>query len=102
MGVARSRGALGHDAEVTDEPEQVRALQAEGTRGVGAIASGLLERLLDQASLEGGHGVVPATGRRIRLGDHGPCTFTARAICSRSTITRSRRVPMLCVSHQTR
>src|SRR5438105_5367563 len=51
--------------EIADQAQQIGALQAERARGVRAVASRLVQRGLDEAPLEVGHGAVIA-GRRLR------------------------------------
>jgi hypothetical protein len=61
---ARGRRRRG-DAEIADEPQEVRALEPERFRGVGAVAARSTEGRLDQAALELGDGtVVPERRRR--------------------------------------
>jgi len=52
------------DAQIADEPQQVRPLQAEGARRVGAIATRLVERRFDEPSLELEDRAMIAGGRR--------------------------------------
>jgi len=52
------------DAQIADEPQEVRPLQAEGARRVGAIAALLVERRFDEPSLELEDRAMIASGRR--------------------------------------
>src|SRR5918996_1605273 len=53
---AAERGRRRGDPELPDEPQEVRALQAERSRRVRAVAGHLLQRGLDQPALEVGGG----------------------------------------------
>jgi hypothetical protein len=100
---ARRRRRRG-DAQLADQPQQIRPLEAERPGRVRPVAAGALQHRLDQVPLEGGDGVVIPTmvrvgdewcRRRVDRGVHGAAL--RQAVCHAAAIVNGRapRAPAL-------